>query len=174
MLRAVPLTLAEANQVVGALHRHHKPCTGHRFSIGVIDAEGTVRGVAIAGRAVARNTDQRMVLEVSRVATDGTRNACSLLLGACARAARAMGFTSIQTFTLPEEGGASLRGAGWQCVGEAGGGEWSSPTRARKPSQRPDIKAKWVKVLHPEVGRVELPEAAGLPDRQESLFGGAA
>jgi len=174
MLRAIPLTLAEANRVVAALHRHHKPCTGHRFSVGVVDQDGLVRGVAIAGRPVARMTDQRMVLEVSRVATDGTRNACSLLLGACARAARAMGFSSIQTFTLPEEGGASLRGAGWEAVGNAGGGEWSSPTRNRQPCQRPDVKSKWVKVLTGPVPCVRLPDVAQVPDTQERLFGGAA
>lgn len=121
---------------------------------------------------VARMTDQRMVLEVSRVATDGTRNACSLLLGACARAARAMGFTAVQTFTLPEEGGASLRGAGWQSLGSAGGGEWSSPSRPRASADRPDIKTKWIKVVGPDVPAVLLPEVAQLPDMQERLFGG--
>lgn len=83
-LRAVPLTLADANLVVDAIHRHHKKSLNHRFSIGAVDAEGVIRGVAICGRPVARMVDHRMVLEVARVATDGTRNCCSFLLGAAA------------------------------------------------------------------------------------------
>lgn len=65
--------------------------------------------------------NQTCIAEVSRLATDGTRNACSILYAAAARACDAMGFDSIQTYTLPEEGGASLRAAGWTCEGEAGG-----------------------------------------------------
>jgi hypothetical protein len=122
-LFVVPLELTEANAVVGLWHRHHKPCTGHRFSIGCVDIEGVLHGVAIVGRPVARNAGHpRDVLEVSRVATDGTPNACSVLYAAAARAARAMGYLRIQTYTLPWEGGASLRGAGWINEGDAGGG----------------------------------------------------
>lgn len=147
-LRIVPLSLADANAVVLALHRHHRQVTQHRFSIGVIDQEGTIRGVAIVSRPAARMTDQRMICEVSRVATDGTKNACSMLLGAAARAARALGFAQIQTFTLPEEGGASLRGSGWQRVGLAGGGKWSRKSRARTDDQPTVIKTKWRRELN--------------------------
>ena len=78
-LKAVPLTLAQANHYVGLLHRHHKPCTGHRFSIGCMNEQFKIVGVCIAGRPVSSSTNQEWVLEVSRIATDGTPNACSFL-----------------------------------------------------------------------------------------------
>tara|TARA_Y100001973_G_scaffold73082_1_gene106622 strand:- start:987 stop:1247 length:261 start_codon:yes stop_codon:yes gene_type:complete len=83
-----------------------------------------------------------------------------------------MGFAAIQTFTLPEEGGASLRGAGWQNVGSAGGGEWSSPSRPRAAADRADIKTKWIKSFSVTTLPVVLPEIAQLPDMQERLFRG--
>lgn len=111
-MKAIPLTLAEANALVARLHRHHQPVVGHRFSIGAEHA-GQLVGAIIVGRPVARKTDQTFVFEVTRLVTDGTRNACSFLYSRAARAAEAMGAHSIQTFTLPLEGGASLRAAGW-------------------------------------------------------------
>ena len=173
-LRVIPLTLADANRVVNALHRHHKPATGHRFSLGVVDEGGTVRGVAIVGRPVARMLDARMVCEVSRVATDGTRNACSALLGAAARAAKAMGYAKIQTYTLPAEGGASLRGAGWVCEGDAGGGQWKhTDGRARCTSQPIAIKTRWSRTLADPIGYT-LPATAAPNTAQLHMFGGAA
>jgi len=165
------LTLAEANRVVAALHRHHRPATGHRFSLGVVDAQGVVRGVAIIGRPVARMVDQRMVCEVSRVATDGTRNACSMLLGAAARAAQAMGYAKIQTYTLPEEGGASLRGAGWTDEGTAGGGQWRhTDGRQRCTTQPTAPKTRWCRSLNRPVD-VQLPPRLNPDaDRQLSLI----
>ena len=169
-LRIVPLTLSDANAVVAALHRHHAPATGHRFSIGVVDNDGLVRGVAIVGRPVARMVDHRMVCEVLRVATDGTRNACSALLGAAARTAKGMGFARIQTFTLPEEGGASLRGAGWECEGESGGGKWSRVSRpVRRTDQPMSIKLRWSKRLASE-RQYRLPEVVAVNNDQLRLF----
>lgn len=151
-LRAVPLTLAEANLIVRALHRHHKPATGHRFSVGAVNDDGVVCGAAIVGRPVARMLDQSQTCEVLRVATDGTKNACSFLLGACARAARALGYARIQTYTLESETGASLRGAGWIDEGEAGGGNWNSGARERSEDQPMCAKRRWSKTFS---GRVE-------------------
>lgn len=111
-LAAVPLTLKEANALVGRLHRHHDPAVGHRFSIGARNGEELV-GAIIVGRPVAPKTDQTFVFEVTRCVTDGHPNACSFLYSRAAQVAEAMGAASIQTFTLPEEGGASLRAAGW-------------------------------------------------------------
>lgn len=72
-LFAVPLELKEANSFVKQHHRHHKPCVGHRFSIGAMDAEGVLRGAVIVGRPVARlSGSPRDVLEVTRLVTDGT------------------------------------------------------------------------------------------------------
>jgi hypothetical protein len=126
----VPITLDEANAMVAALHRHHRPVQGHKFSIGVALGD-TIVGVAIVGRPVARGNDDGMTLEVNRCCTDGTRNACSMLYRAAWRAAKAMGYRRLITYTLPAEGGASLRGAGFHLVGERGGGNWNTPSRPR-------------------------------------------
>jgi hypothetical protein len=142
----VPLTLGQANDFVTSLHRHHKKTVGHRFSIGAV-VGGKLVGVCIVGRPVARKTDQYNVAEVTRLCTDGTTNACSVLYGAAARAAKELGFQSIQTFTLPSEGGASLRASGWENVGQAGGGSWSCESRPREDNHPLEPKTKWVKTL---------------------------
>jgi len=129
-LRAVPVDLDEANAFVGKLHRHHKPVIGHKFSIGAVLGDEIV-GVAIVSRPVARMRDDGVTLEVTRLCTDGTRNACSFLYGACARAAFALGYQRIGTYILKNEPGISLKASGWRLVGEAGGGSWSRDSRPR-------------------------------------------
>ncbi|MEZ7521057.1 XF1762 family protein [Burkholderia vietnamiensis] len=137
-LLIVPTTLAEANAFVATHHRHHKPVVGHKFSIAVgddmlmcRDDQAGICGVAIIGRPVARGNDDGWTLEVNRCCTDGTRNACSMLYGAAWRAVKAMGYRRLITYTLPAEGGASLRAAGWKLIGERGGGNWNTPARPR-------------------------------------------
>lgn len=146
-LKIVPLELKELNVLVDKLHRHHKPVQGHRFSIGLSDGEKLVGGCSV-GRPVARLTSQKQVVEVTRLVTDGTRNACSMLYGAAARAAKVLGYTRIQTFILAEEPGISLRAAGWYKDGDSKGGSW---TRDTKPGRRQDQpqgpKQRWVKDL---------------------------
>ena len=102
-------------------------------------------GVAVVGRPVARLAGRpRDVAEVTRLCTDGTRNACSTLYAAAARAAKAIGFQRIQTYTLPEEGGTSLRASGWRCDGEAGGGQWKhTDGKPRRSDQPTSIKHRW-------------------------------
>lgn len=130
-LSVIPCSLDEANAFVERTHRHHKPVPGCKFCVAV--ATGIeVRGVAIVGRPVSRMLDDGWTLEVNRCATDGARNACSMLYRAAWRAARALGYLRLVTYTLPEEGGASLRGAGFKLIGKAGGGSWSSKVRDRK------------------------------------------
>ncbi len=129
-LSLCPVTLAEANAYVRLHHRHHKPVVGHKFSLGAI-FDGAIVGVAIVGRPVSRMRDDGSTLEVTRLCTDGTRNACSFLYGACARAAFALGFRRIGTYVLKSEGGASVLAAGWRLIGERGGGSWSVPSRPR-------------------------------------------
>ncbi len=124
-----PINLAEANAFVAVHHRHHKPVPGAKFAIGV--ADGAVRGVAIVGRPVARRLQDGYTLEVTRVATDGAHNACSMLYGACWRAAKALGYRRLITYTLESEGGASLRASGWTLIGLRGGGNWNTPSRPR-------------------------------------------
>jgi hypothetical protein len=129
-LLVTPINLDEANAFVSKHHRHHKPVPGAKFSVAVSDG-AEVRGVAIVGRPVARMSDDGWTLEVNRCCTDGTRNACSMLYGAAWRAAKALGYRKLVTYTLPEEGGASLRAAGWRLIGERGGGNWNVPSRPR-------------------------------------------
>lgn len=145
-LRITPISLREANAFVSKLHRHHKATQGHKFSIAAHDGNGLV-GVVIVGRPVARMNDNGTTAEVTRLCTNGARNACSILYGAAARAAFAMGYMRIITYTMPEEGGASLRASGWAFVGEAGGGDWSRPSRARNtPEHLTGIKHLWQKI----------------------------
>ena len=111
-LQPFRVELVDANAFVTKHHRHHKPEVGHRFSLGV--GSDTLRGVAICGRPKAKAIDKRGVLEVLRVATDGTRNACSWLYAAAARMAQWLGFRAVITYTLRDgETGASLRAVGW-------------------------------------------------------------
>ena len=125
-----PINLDEANAFVSVHHRHHKPVPGAKFCLAVSDGE-SVRGVAIVGRPVARNLDDGWTLEANRVCTDGARNACSMLYGAAWRAAKALGYRRLITYTLPDEGGASLRASGWRLLGLRGGGNWNVKTRPR-------------------------------------------
>lgn len=116
-MRIIPLTLKQANELVASIHRHHKPVQGHRFSIGV-EVNGTIVGAAIVGRPVARGCDAYMTAEVSRLVTNGHKNACSFLYSAAARIAKEMGFDKIQTYILEEESGISLVASGWDYEGE--------------------------------------------------------
>lgn len=110
MLRLRPISLRDANEYVRQHHRHHKPVAGHKFSIGC-EADGELVGVIIAGRPVSRYLDDGFTLEVTRLCTNGAKNACSFLYGAAARAAAAMGYSAssptrwkaktVQAFGLP-------------------------------------------------------------------------
>lgn len=142
-LTVVPCGLRPANAFVRQHHRHHRPTRGHKFSVAVADEAGAVRGVAIVGRPVSRHLDDGWTLEVCRVATDGCPNACSALYGAARRAAFALGYRRLVTYTLLEEGGASLRGAGWRLIGEAGGGTWARQTRPRVDQHPLQTKLRW-------------------------------
>jgi hypothetical protein len=141
----VPLALAEANEFVRRHHRHHPPVVGHKFSLGVADESGEVRGAAIVGRPVARHLDDGWTLEITRVATSGERNAPSALYGACRRAAFALGYRRLVTYTLQSEPGTSLRAAGWKVVGEVKGRSWHTPSRPRvdKTDAQRQHKLRW-------------------------------
>lgn len=129
-LHHIRVELAEANAFVRKHHRHHKPVVGHYFSIGAVLGEDVV-GVVIVGRPVARARQDGETVEVTRLCTDGTRNAASFLYGAAQRAAFALGFRRIGTYILASEPGTSLIAAGWRLVGERGGGSWDTPSRPR-------------------------------------------
>jgi hypothetical protein len=119
MITIVPISLAEAQSFVAAFHRHNKPPVGHKFSVGASDGERLV-GVAIVGRPVARMMQDGLTLEVLRLCVnDGApKGSCSALYQTCWRAAKALGYRKLITYTLQTESGASLRGAGWKIVAE--------------------------------------------------------
>lgn len=141
-MKLVHLELNDANAFVEKLHRHHKPAVGHRFSVG-LEHEGTLRGCAIIGRPVARMTDQRNTVEVVRLCTDGTPNACSFLYSAAARAAQALGYKKIQTFILESEPGTSLKATGWTRGHTTAGGEGWQSRPGRRTDHPTDPKVLW-------------------------------
>lgn len=141
-LATVPIELAEANAFVAQHHRHHRPVVGHKFSIGAAEGD-TIVGVVIVGRPVARERDDGTTLEVTRLATDGTRNACSFLYGAAARATFALGYKRIGTYILASEPGTTLRAAGWRMIGEVRGRSWSAPSRPRVDKHPLQDKLLW-------------------------------
>jgi len=131
-LHLVPITFKDAAAFVADWHRHNKPPIGHKFSVGVADDEGVLRGVCMVGRPVARHMDDGQTLEVNRTATDGTKNANSMLYGAAARATFALGYTRLITYTQADESGASLRAAGWRVIAERPTRRgWDTPSRNR-------------------------------------------
>lgn len=129
-MEITPINFEEANAYVSAFHRHHKPMQGCKFCLAVSDGDKVV-GVAIVGRPVARMLDNGWTLEVNRCCTDGTKNACSMLYSSAWKAAKALGYKRLITYTLPEEGGASLRASNWKCIGLKGGGNWNVKSRPR-------------------------------------------
>lgn len=131
MLTIKPISLKEANAYVARLHRHSQPVVGHKWSIGCYDGD-RLCGVGIAGRPISRHLDDGETIEVRRVCTDGTRNACSKLYGACARVAKELGYKKVITYTLETEPGTSLKASGWTDCGIAGGGSWDCQSRPRE------------------------------------------
>jgi hypothetical protein len=119
MITIVPCRLREAREFVANFHRHNAVPQGGLFAVGASDGEQLV-GVAITGLPVARGMMDGMTLEVTRccVVDDAPKGACSALYAACWRAAKAMGYARLVTYTLQSEGGASLRGAGWRVIAE--------------------------------------------------------
>lgn len=133
-LRIVPVDLRHAREFVTAHHRHHLAPKGHKFSVGVADGDELV-GVAIVGRPVSRviATSWGYTLEVRRTATDGTRNANSMLYGACKRITFALGYDRLITYTQDGETGASLRAAGFRVLAQRPPrGGWNMPSRPRE------------------------------------------
>lgn len=152
-----PISLANANAFIIKNHRHHDKVSGHKFSISCYDGEKLV-GVACVGRPLSRHLDDDKTLEVTRLCTDGTYNACSKLYSRCARITKELGYKKIITYILDKETGVSLKATGWHCEdSNCGGGSWSSPSRPRElveinlfgEKQKYPIskKQRWVKEL---------------------------
>lgn len=142
-LVAVPCSISDAKEYVAQFHRHHGPPVSGLFAVACAPLDGAVCGVAIVGRPIARRNQDGWTAEVTRVATDGTKNACSFLYGSCWRAARALGWKRLITYTLASEPGASLRAAGWRIVGTVTGKSWSVPSRPRVDRAPLQDKIRW-------------------------------
>jgi hypothetical protein len=160
-LELVPVTQAEAKAFVARLHRHTRPPLGSVFQVGVA-VDGELVGVAMCGRPVARMLQDSFTLEVNRTCTDGTPNANSMLYGAAARAAKALGYRRLITYTLESEPGTSLKAVGWTQNGETPADQsWARSSRGGgfQPSEhQPDLfglvkmrpkeaKRRWIKLL---------------------------
>lgn len=146
-MTVVPLTLKCANDFVIQNHRHHGKVQGCKFCIGAVDEKGKLRGVAITGRPVSRYLDNGTTAEITRLCTDGFKNACSFLYAACARIAKEMGYTKIITYILITENGASLKAAGWSEQGVCGGGNWNVKSRPRNNSPNACKKRLYYKLI---------------------------
>ena len=126
----VPIKQKEANAFVKEFHRHHKPVVGSIFQI-ACEHEGKIVGVVIVGRPVSRHLDDGWCLEVNRLCTDGTKNACSMLYSAAWRVAKNLGYKRLITYIQRDDPGTSLYASNWKLIGEAGGGNWNVKSRPR-------------------------------------------
>jgi hypothetical protein len=145
-LRIAPCTVKAAIRFVKAWHRHLPDVRGGLFAASCIDEGGAVLGIAVAGNP-SRAWQGTGRIVISRVATLGAENACSMLYGALCRAAKALGYREAWTYTLPHEPGTSLRAAGFMDMGLTDGGEWDRPSRARAPAVRAERKRRWLRRL---------------------------
>jgi L-amino acid N-acyltransferase YncA len=104
-----PITFKQAKEFIANHHRHNKPPVGWKFGCGLVNNKGELIGVATAGRPIARNINQDTTIEVNRTCTLGDKNANSKLYAAIIKAAKALGYKKIITYTQADESGASLK-----------------------------------------------------------------
>lgn len=153
MLHLKPIGVEEAKRYVAKWHRHNPAPLRGLFAAAVADESGDIRGVAIVTHPTARAFMDGWTCEVNRVATDGASNACSMLYGACMRAARALGYRRIVTYTLAREPGVSLRAAGWVVDSELPARKWANQNRYRidrdllGATRVVEPRVRWVKRL---------------------------
>jgi hypothetical protein len=142
MLELQPITYRESCAFIEEHHSHHRPPQGYKFAIAVNDGERIV-GVITVGRPVSRNLDDGWTAEVTRCCTIGVKNAASMLYAAAWRAARAMGYKRMITYTLVKEKGTSLKAAGWKTLYQTEGGSWSRSERPRIDKHPLGQKTLW-------------------------------
>lgn len=141
-LELQPINFDEACEFIARHHSHHLPPVGWKFGVAVNDGEKIV-GVVMVGRPVARHLDDGWTLEVTRCCTDSTKNAASMLYGAAARAAKALGYKRLITYTLKEERGTSLVAAGWKALYDTRAEGWNRPNRHRIDKHPTGQKTLW-------------------------------
>ena len=131
MFKVIHLELTESNAFVKNHHRHIDETQGHRFSIGC-QHENKLVGVAIAGRPISRHYDQSKIIEVTRLCTDGTENACSFLYSMCAKASKYLGYERIQSYVLESELGSSLKASNFIYSHTSEVSNWNKYKRNKK------------------------------------------
>lgn len=141
-MKAVPIGWREAKAFVESTHRHHFSPQGWKFGLGA-EHDGKLCGIVMVGRPVSRMLDDGRTAEVIRLATDGTKNACSFLYSRARRASLELGYSRVITYILESESGTSLRASGWSFVSVAGGGSWSRPSRSRENKAPLEKKQLW-------------------------------
>lgn len=134
-LQIVPISIKQANEYVAKWHRHNSPVRIARFALAVQGEDGNIHAVGIVGLPLARALMDGYIVEILRVASDGTRNTCSMLYGNCRKAAFALGFNRVITYNLHTESGASLKAAGFQLVCTTAGGKTWQNRPGRKHQQ---------------------------------------
>lgn len=144
-LRLVPVDWRTACEFCRSWHRRHPdPPPGHKFRVGVANEEDVLVGVAIVGRPIARAFDDGLTVEVSRTVTDASSNVNSMLYGAVARAAFALGYRRVVTYTEESESGSSLRAAGYRIVAQRPARKgWDTPSRPREPGRDHMPRTLW-------------------------------
>jgi hypothetical protein len=139
-----PIGTREASAVVKLLHRHLPRVVGGLFAASVF-VDGELVGVGVASRPKAPRSCDGFTVEITRIATDGHRNACSRLYGALCRAAAAVGYRKAVTFTRLDEPGSSLRAAGFTDDGVTKEQSWNRPARGRH-ADKSQVR-RWVRRL---------------------------
>lgn len=174
-LRIVHVGRDDAKVFTAMWHRHHAHVlpASHRFSLGVADGNDVLLGVAITGRPSGRGNQDGVTVEVTRCTTDGTANACSMLYGAAARAAKALGWGRIITYTQEVESGASLQAAGFVLVAERGprADHFESSARYREDHGTGGVRRYlWERTLNPFARPWRLPSRPdGFTEREMPL-----
>ena len=158
IFRIKPIELKEANRFILMNHRHHREVQGYKFSIGLF-IKDILCGVAVCGRPISRYLDDGLVLEVTRLCTNGTINVCSKLYSTCAKVAKELGYNKIITYILESESGISLKASGWECeMRNVGGLKWKHSDGERtdtiinlfgeKKKYPNEKKQRWIKILN--------------------------
>jgi hypothetical protein len=174
-LRVFPCTVKQAESYVRKHHRHLPKVQGAMFAaaIGYGPARALWRGVGLVGTG-AQEWEGTGRAIITRIATDGVRDGCSMLYGALCRAAKALGYVEAWTYTLPEEPGTSLRAAGFDDIGLSDGGEWDRESRPRAPAVRADTKRRWRRVLSDQKPWPSTAERQKAADPQLGLWTAAS
>lgn len=161
-MQLTPITYREASAFIDRHHRHHIAPQGWLFGVGLV-VDGVIVGVGVTGRPVSRHVQSSgYVGEITRMCViPGHKNGCSKLYSALWRAARALGYKMLITYTLASESGASLRASGWRLDADGvGGGSWSRDGRERTDKHPTEQKNRWVigqwpDNLRPRVSRAQ-------------------